>query len=68
MMLVVTFGGRLSVVNDFNENLTLTSNGSLIEGNEQWSSQDLVDTLSMRLVSRFELLRTHAAEMAVAAR
>ena len=33
-----------------------------------WSSQDLVESLSRRLMSRFELLRTHAAEMAVAAR
>jgi hypothetical protein len=33
-----------------------------------WSSQDLVETLSARLVSRFELLGTQPAEMAVAAR
>ena len=33
-----------------------------------WSSQDLVEAHSKRLMSRFELLRTHAAEMAVAAR
>jgi hypothetical protein len=33
-----------------------------------WSSQLLVDTLSTRHVSGLELLRTHAAEMAVAAR
>jgi ribosomal protein S18 acetylase RimI-like enzyme len=44
--------------------------GFVTEGTKRhaWSSQDLVDALSMRLVSRFELLRTHAAEMTVAAR
>ena len=35
--------------------------------NPEWSSQDLVETLSKRLVSGLELLRTDAAEMAVAA-
>jgi len=34
----------------------------------RWSSQDLVETLSERFVSRFELLRADAAEMTVAAR
>lgn len=34
---------------------------------ESWSSQDLVDSLSARLVSRFELLRAQPAQMAVAA-
>ena len=33
-----------------------------------WSSQDSVETLSERFVSRFELLRADAAEMTVAAR
>src|SRR5688572_13200645 len=33
-----------------------------------WSSQDLVETLSARLVSRFELLWTYSAEMTVTAR
>lgn len=36
--------------------------------NELWSSQDSVDTLSPQLVSRLELFRTHAAEMAMASR
>ena len=34
---------------------------------EQWSSQNLVGTPSVQLVSRFELLGTHIAEMTVAA-
>jgi hypothetical protein len=33
-----------------------------------WSSQDLVETLSKRLMGGFELLRTDAAEMTVTAR
>jgi hypothetical protein len=33
-----------------------------------WSSQGLVETLSKRLMSGFELLRTDAAEMTVTAR
>ncbi len=36
--------------------------------NASWSSQDLEDTLSPRLVSRFELLWTDTAQMTVAAR
>lgn len=35
---------------------------------DRWSSQDSVDTLSPRLVSRFELLGAHAAEMTMATR
>src|SRR5437667_11419681 len=35
--------------------------------NTGWSSQDSVETLSARLVSRFELLGTQPAEMTVAA-
>ena len=42
--------------------------GAPTRGVAEWSSQDLVDTFSTRLMSRFELLRTHAAEMAVTAR
>src|SRR5262249_43987650 len=33
---------------------------------DEWSSQDLVETLSSRLVGRFELLGTQTAEMTVA--
>lgn len=34
----------------------------------KWGSQDSVDTLSPRLVSRLELFGTHAAEMTMASR
>ena len=36
--------------------------------NPEWSSQDLVDTLSAQFVSRLKLLGTDASEMTVTAR
>jgi hypothetical protein len=39
----------------------LASRAALVKCARRWSSQGLVDTLSLRLLSRFELLGTHAA-------
>jgi hypothetical protein len=39
-----------------------------LDPSQEWSSQGLVETLSKRLMSSFELLRTDAAEVTVTAR
>ena len=47
-----------------------TSDGAVTTSSvsDVWNSQDSVDTLSQRLVSGLELLRTHAAQMTMTAR
>ena len=40
----------------------------LSDSEKEWSSQDLVETLPARFVSRFELLRTEPSEVAVTSR
>ncbi len=45
---------------------TTNANGALDVESQFWSSQESVDTLFARFVSRFELLRADAAQMTVA--